>query len=166
MTGPPQFTHVAGYHASIVLKNILFKWPAKTRLTHIPRVTYTDPELATIGLTPEQAKEQYGQGQFQILSWPYSKNDRAVANRITSGMIKVILNKRGRIIGAAIVGAAAGELITPWVFAVQQKMHIAKMAQFIAPYPTLSEISKHVATSYFTNEKNHKKNTKISKNFK
>ena len=163
VTGPPQFTHLAGYHASIVLKNILFRWPAKTNLTHIPRVTYTDPELATIGLNAQQASEQIGKNRLHILSWPYKKNDRAVANKTSLGMIKVILNKRGRVIGAAIVGASAGELITPWILAVQYKMHIAKMAQFTAPYPTLSEISKHVATSYFTRKKIVEKIRRVTK---
>jgi len=148
VTGGYQFTHVAGYHASIVIQNALFRLPAKVSDKAIPWVTYTDPELAHVGLTEAAAKEQ-GQNA-SILSWSFEENDRAQAERVTDGKIKVVVSKRGKVLGATIVGAHAGELILPWVLAVSLGIKIKAMASAIAPYPTLSEVSKRAAGSYYT----------------
>ena len=147
--GGPQFTHVAGYHAGIVIKNALFRLPAKVDHSAVPRVTYTDPELAQVGLTEAEAKAAHG-ADMRVLRWPFAENDRAVAEGRTGGMIKVITTRKGRILGAGIVGAGAGDLIQPWILALGQKMKIGAMASMIAPYPTRGEISKRVAGSFFT----------------
>jgi pyruvate/2-oxoglutarate dehydrogenase complex dihydrolipoamide dehydrogenase (E3) component len=148
VAGGLQFTHVAGYHAGIVIRNALFNLPAKADHGAVPWVTYTDPELAHVGLT--QAQASAADPAAQAVSWPFKENDRAQAERSTDGFIKAVTGKGGVVIGATIVGRGAGELILPWVLAVKNKMKIGEMTSIIAPYPTLSEASKRVAGSYFT----------------
>jgi len=147
--GGYQFTHVAGYHAGIVISNALFKWPQKAKLDHVPWVTYTDPELAQAGLTETQAREKFGD-TIKVLKWSFAENDRAQAERETEGLIKVVTTTKGIILGAGIAGPRAGELIAPWVLAMEQGLKIGAMASTIAPYPTLGEISKRAAGSYYT----------------
>ncbi len=149
VAGPYQFTHMAGYHAGIVIRNALFKLPAKVDYRAVPWVTYTDPELAHVGMTETQAKADQP-GDMNVLRWPFHENDRAQAERETEGLIKVITSKRGRVLGATIVGPRAGELLMPWVMAVSGKQKIGTMAGLIAPYPTLGEVSKRAAGSYYT----------------
>ena len=149
VAGGYQFTHVAGYHGGIVLRNALFRLPAKANHDAVPWVTYTDPELAQVGLTDIQAKERLGDG-INVLRWGFAENDRASAERTGDGFAKVITDRKGRIIGATIVGAHAGELILPWVMAVSGKWKIGRMAGAMAPYPTLSEAGKRAAGSWYT----------------
>ncbi|MBK8174771.1 MAG: FAD-dependent oxidoreductase [Rhodospirillales bacterium] len=149
VAGGAQFTHLAAYHAGIVLRNALFRLPAKVDTGALPWVTYTDPELAHVGLTEEQARADYGPA-IRVLRSEFAENDRAQAERATEGLIKVVVSKRGHVLGATIVGAHAGELILPWVLAIGARLRIGTLAGMIAPYPTLSEISKRVAGSYYT----------------
>jgi pyruvate/2-oxoglutarate dehydrogenase complex dihydrolipoamide dehydrogenase (E3) component len=146
--GGYQFTHVANYHAGIVIRNVLFWLPAKANSPAVPWVTYTDPEIAHVGKTEAQAKKELNDN-IRVLRFAIHESDRAQAERETDGLIKVVTDKRGRVLGASIAGARAGELLLPWVIAVEQKQKIGKMASIIAPYPTLSEVSKRVAGSYF-----------------
>ncbi|MBO6544331.1 MAG: mercuric reductase [Alphaproteobacteria bacterium] len=148
VAGGLQFTHVAGYHAGIVIRNILFRLPAKADHSNIPWATYTDPELAHVGETEEQARAKHG--KIEVLRWPLAENDRAQAERNTRGMAKVITDTHGRILGASIVGPHAGDLLQPWVLAKSQGLKISAMAGMVAPYPTLGEISKRAAGSYYT----------------
>lgn len=148
-TGGPQFTHVAGYHAGIVVRQALFRLPARVDERAIPRVTYTDPELAQVGLTEAEARRRHGEG-IRVLTSAFADNDRARAEGDTEGMIKVLTTRRGRILGAGIVGRAAGELIQPWVLAINARLGIGAMASMIAPYPTYGEINKRAAGSFFT----------------
>ncbi|MDH3660529.1 MAG: FAD-dependent oxidoreductase [Alphaproteobacteria bacterium] len=148
VTGGYQFTHVAGYHAGIVIQNALFRLPAKVDYKALPWVTYTDPELAHVGLTEAEVDEKGLTAS--VLRWSFEENDRAQTERRTNGGIKVMVGKRGKVLGATIVGAHAGELILPWVLAINQGIKIKAMASVIAPYPTLSEVSKRAAGSYFT----------------
>lgn len=148
VAGGPLFTHIAGYHAGIVIRNALFRLPAKVDRRAIPWVTYTDPELAGVGLTEDAARRRFG--QVRVLRWPLAENDRARTARRTEGLIKVIATKRGRILGASIVGVHAGELIQPWVLAISRKLRISAMANIVVPYPTLGEINKRVAGSFYT----------------
>jgi pyruvate/2-oxoglutarate dehydrogenase complex dihydrolipoamide dehydrogenase (E3) component len=147
-TGGLQFTHVANYHAGIVIKRSLFRLPAKANNDMVPWVTYTEPELANVGLTEAQAKER--KLDYKVLRWPYHENDRAQAERETRGHVKVITSSKGVILGAGIVGHHAGELIQIWSLAVSQKMKIKAMTDFISPYPTLGEINKRAAYRYFS----------------
>ncbi len=149
VAGSYQFTHLAGYHAGIVLRNALFRLPAKVDTRALPWVTYTDPELAHVGLTEAHARAE-GRDDVRVLTSTFAENDRARAERATEGLIKVVVTKRGQVLGASIVGSHAGELILPWVLAVGQRMKIGTLAGVIAPYPTLSEISKRAAGSYYT----------------
>lgn len=148
VAGGFQFTHVAGYHAGIVIRNALFRLPAKVNYGAIPWVTYTDPELAHVGLSERVAREQHG--DVRVLRFAFSENDRAQAERRTSGQVKVITTKRGKILGASIVGAHAGELLQPWILSISQGLGIGAMAQMIAPYPTLGEINKRAAGQFYT----------------
>lgn len=147
--GGLQFTHVAGYHAGVIIKSALFRLPAKADHTKVPWVTYTSPELAHVGMTEEQARKEHGDG-IRILRWPFHENDRAQAERRTSGMIKAIATKKGHVLGASVVGPAAGEIILTWVMAMNAKVKIGTMASMIAPYPTFSEVTKRAAGSFYT----------------
>ena len=111
-------------------------------------MTFTDPELAHVGLTDEQARERHG--AIRVLRWPYHDNDRAQTERETRGHIKVVTDKKGSILGATIVGAAAGEQITAWTLAISQRLNIRAFAEIVMPYPTYSEIGKRAAISFFT----------------
>jgi len=145
--GGPQFTHVAGYHAGLLVRSLLFKVPAKVDLAALPWCTYTDPELAQAGLTEAAARERLS--KVTVAHWPLHDNDRAQAERRTRGMIKVV-TARGKIVGATIVAPHAGDLIWPWVLAISQKLKLSAMASAIAPYPTLGEMSKRAASAYYT----------------
>jgi pyruvate/2-oxoglutarate dehydrogenase complex dihydrolipoamide dehydrogenase (E3) component len=148
VAGPYQFTHMAGYHAGIVIRRALFRLPAKTDYRAVPWVTYTDPELAHVGLNEAEARARHT--KVQVLRAPFSDNDRARTEKRTEGEIKVIVGPGSRVLGATIVGAGAGDLLLPWCLMIQNKLKIGAMASVIAPYPTLSEISKRAAGSYFT----------------
>ncbi len=147
VAGGLQFTHVAGYQASLVVRSILFRLPIKNRTDHIPWVTFTAPELAHVGQTEAEARE--AGTDIDILRWPYAENDRAQAERKTTGLIKVIVTKKGKILGASILGAQAGEMINMWALAISQGMNVRAMTGYVAPYPTLSEIGRRAAVTYF-----------------
>lgn len=146
--GGLQFTHVAGYEAGIVIRNALFRLPAKASHDAVPRVTYTDPELAAVGLDEATARERHGD-RLEVRRFRYEDNDRARAERDTVGMVK-LMAVGGRPVGAAIVGAHAGELIQLLTLAIVQKIKISAIAGYISPYPTLGELNKRVAGSFFT----------------
>ncbi|MCX7353494.1 MAG: FAD-dependent oxidoreductase [Alphaproteobacteria bacterium] len=146
--GGYQFTHNAGYQAGIVIRNALFRLPAKVDTRAMPWVTYTALELAHVGLSEKDAKEKHG--AIRILRWSFAENDRAQAERATEGFVKAIVTKRGHILGATIVGARAGEMIQLWTLAIGQKLKIGAIANMIAPYPTFGEASKRAAGSFYT----------------
>ncbi|MEL6932956.1 MAG: FAD-dependent oxidoreductase, partial [Pseudomonadota bacterium] len=148
VAGGLQFTHVAGYHAGIIIRSALFGLPAKASYDHIPWATYTEPELAQIGLTEAQARKKHGSA-LEVVRFEYSDNDRAIAERKTDGLIKLMV-VGGRPIGASIAGAQAGELINLWALAIVNKMKMKQIAAMVAPYPTLGEINKRVVGAYFT----------------
>jgi pyruvate/2-oxoglutarate dehydrogenase complex dihydrolipoamide dehydrogenase (E3) component len=145
----PRFTHAAGAEAGVVIQNALFRLPAKVNWHALPWVTFTDPELAQVGMTHAQAMQKYGAEQVQILHWPFHENDRAQAEGRTHGFVKVVTNK-GRVVGATIVGPCAGELIQSWTLAITQKLGLGALARLIAPYPTFAEVNKRAAGSAYT----------------
>jgi pyruvate/2-oxoglutarate dehydrogenase complex dihydrolipoamide dehydrogenase (E3) component len=145
--GQPRFTHAANYHAGLVIRNALFRLSTRVEIAAVPRVLFTEPELAQAGLTEAQARQR--RLKIRILRWPYHDNDRAQAERTTHGHIKVITDKKGKILGATIVGAQAGEMIAMWSLAVVQGMNIRAMVDLVLPYPTFSEIGKRVAVDFF-----------------
>ena len=148
VAGLPHFTHAASYQAGIVIRNALFRLPAKVDYRALPWVTYTDPELAHIGMTEAEAREKYGD-KIRVLRSPFSELDRARTDGKTDGMIKIIADKRGRIFGVTILGNQAGELIHVWSLAMSQKLKLKAVASAIAPYPTLGEISKKAAGAFY-----------------
>jgi pyruvate/2-oxoglutarate dehydrogenase complex dihydrolipoamide dehydrogenase (E3) component len=147
--GGPQFTHVAGYHAAIVIRNALFRLPAKVDYRALPWVTYTEPELAQVGMTEADALRAHP-GDVEVLRWSFHENDRAQAERETHGLVKVMARRNGRVLGASIIGAHAGELIQSWGLAISGGLKLATIAGMIAPYPTLGEVNKRAAGSFFT----------------
>ncbi len=148
VAGGLQFTHVAGYHAGLIIRHLLFRLPVKNRSDIIPWVTYTDPELAHVGLSETQAKAKFGT-KMKVLRWKFEENDRAQAELKPEGLVKIILGPGSRIVGAGIVGAQAGELIAPLVLAISQKMKISAFANLVLPYPTLAEAIKRAAISNY-----------------
>ncbi|BCX19638.1 MAG: dihydrolipoamide dehydrogenase [Geminicoccaceae bacterium] len=147
-TGGPQFTHLAGWQAGQVLKTILFRLPAGGTPPALPRVTFTDPELASVGLLEAEARAQGL--EVRRLGWSFADNDRARAERSTIGRIEAVVGRRGRILGVSILGPHAGELLLPWVLAIERGLRIGALATTLAPYPTLSEVTKRVAGSWYT----------------
>lgn len=148
VAGRLQFTHVAGYHAGVVIRSMLLGLPSRARQDHIPWATYTDPELAQVGLTEAQAREKHGRA-LTVVRFPFHDNDRAIAEGKTRGLIKVMVVK-GRPVGASIAGAHAGELIAMWAMAIANKLKMSAIAGTVLPYPTLSEVNKRAAGAYFS----------------
>jgi len=145
--GGLQFTHAANYHAGLVIRNAVFRLPVSVNDDLVPRVTFTDPELAHAGLTEAQARERHK--KISVLRWPFHENDRAQAERDTHGHIKIITTPRGKILGATVVGTEAGEIITTWALAIAQGMNIRSMAGFVVPYPVRAEVGKRAAIGFF-----------------
>jgi pyruvate/2-oxoglutarate dehydrogenase complex dihydrolipoamide dehydrogenase (E3) component len=148
VVGPPRLTHAANVQAVQLVRHLLFRLPVKLIGEEIPRVTFTDPELAHVGLTDMQARERHG--TIRVLRWPYHENDRAQAEGETCGHIKVVTDQKGLILGATIVGAAAGEQIAAWTLAMNHGLNIRAFADLVVPYPTYSEIGKRAAITFFT----------------
>lgn len=147
VTPAPRFTHVANYHAGLVIRHALFRMPVRADYAAIPRVTFTDPELAQVGLTEAEARARHT--RVTTARADFAQNDRAVIERRGEGFAKLVLDSKGRILGATIVGAHAGELIQPWVMAISQRTKLSAMAAMTVAYPTLSEISKRAAGIHY-----------------
>ncbi len=148
VAGGPQFTHAAGYQAGVVLRNALFRIPARVDHRAVPRVTYTDPELAQVGLTEEEARTRHGD-RVRVHVAPFAGNDRARTERRTEGFVKAVFGPRGRILGATLVGAGAGEQVGLWCLALSRGMRAGHLAGLVLPYPTRSEAAKQAAGAYF-----------------
>ena len=144
--GPYKFTHVANYHAGLVIRSALFRLPVKVDTRAIPRVTYTDPEVAAVGMTEEEARA--ATTAFRILRWPVAENDRAQTERATAGHVKALVARNGRILGCAIAAPHAGELIAPWALAIANGLKVQDLANLVFPYPTLSEVTKRAAVEF------------------
>ncbi|WP_136657524.1 FAD-dependent oxidoreductase [Nitratireductor sp. XY-223] len=148
VAGGLQFTHVAGYHAGLVVQQILFRAPARENSGIVPWATYTDPELAHVGLGEEDARKRFG--DIHVLRWPYAENDRALAERKTDGLIKLVTDKKGRVVGVSIAGAGAGEMINMWALAIANKMRLSNVRGYVPPYPTMAEIGKRAVITYYS----------------
>ena len=147
VAGGPQFTHVAGYHAGIIIRNMMFKIPAKIAYQALPWVTYTDPELAQVGMSEQQARERYGE-KIRVVKAKFKENDRAQTESHIEGLAKLVTLKNGRVLGASIAGPHAGELIALWAFAISDNLKVKHVAGMIAPYPTYGEINKRLESEW------------------
>jgi pyruvate/2-oxoglutarate dehydrogenase complex dihydrolipoamide dehydrogenase (E3) component len=143
--GGPQFTHAAGYHAGLVIRNALFRQPVKVDYSTLPRVTYTDPEIAAVGLSEDEAFK--ADPKTTVLRWPFAENDRAQAERETHGFVKILMSSKGKALGVTIVGVRAGELLTPWILAMKNNLPVSAMTDLVIPYPTFSEASRRAAVT-------------------
>ncbi|MFH1622500.1 MAG: FAD-dependent oxidoreductase [Candidatus Omnitrophota bacterium] len=147
VVGHYQFSHMAEYQAIIAVGNALFPFKRKVDYSCVPWCTFTDPELAHLGLTEQEAKEKYG--NVKVFRSNYSENDRAVTDMEESGFVKVICDKKGNILGAHIVGANAGELIHEYVLAKTKGLKIGDLSSAIHVYPTLAQIVKRTGDQYY-----------------
>lgn len=143
-----QFTHVAGYHAGVIIRSMLFGLPSKAKAAHIPWVTYTSPELAQVGMNEAEAIAAHGNA-LEVIRFAFSGNDRAIATGQTTGLAKAMVVK-GRPVGVSIVGPGAGELINLWAMVLANGLKMSHVAAMVAPYPTMGEINKRLAGAYYT----------------
>lgn len=148
VTGKFQFTHAAGYEGGIVVSNAIFHLPRKADYTFLPWCTYTDPELASIGMNEAGAKE--AGIKYRVFTEVLANNDRSLAEGESAGKIKLLLDKNEKPIGVQILGPQAGELLNEWVAVLNGKVKLATLAAAMHPYPTLGEINKRVAGAYFS----------------
>ena len=147
VAGQGQFTHLAGYHAGVVIRAILFGLPSRTGAV-IPRVTYADPELAQVGLTEAEARARHGD-RLTVIRQPWQGSDRAQAEARTEGLLKLMV-AGGRPVGVSILGERAGELVGLWSLALAARVRLSAVAGLVLPYPTLGELSKRAAGAYFS----------------
>lgn len=148
VTGAYQFTHAAGYEGGIVLSNAVLHLPRKTDYTNLPWCTYTDPELASIGMNEKRAKA--AGIEYSVWTEEFRANDRSLAEGEETGKVKLILNSKEKPIGIQILGPQAGELIGEWVAIMNSGAKLSTIAAAVHPYPTLAEINKRVAGNFFS----------------
>ncbi|GGB57070.1 mercuric reductase [Roseibium aquae] len=148
VTGGLQFTHAAGYQAGLLIRALLFRLPVRYQPETMPWVTYTSPELGHVGLSEDAARSRYGR-KVRVLTADYAGNDRAQAEGLTCGRLKLVAGPGGRLLGADVVGAQAGELINLLSLAVSKKLTMKDLSGFVAPYPTLGELVRRAAISYY-----------------
>ncbi|MFZ4606974.1 MAG: dihydrolipoyl dehydrogenase family protein [Caulobacter sp.] len=147
--GRGQFTHLAGAHAGLFVRKALFAAPINADSLLVPRVTYTSPELAAVGLTEAQARAAHGD-DVRVLVQPFADNDRAQAEGDIRGFAKLIASRRGKILGVTLVGAHAGDHLPLWVLTMTTGLKLSQLTGMIAPYPTRGEINKRLAGQWFT----------------
>jgi pyruvate/2-oxoglutarate dehydrogenase complex dihydrolipoamide dehydrogenase (E3) component len=146
VNGGYQFTHAAGYEGGIVIANAVFRLPRKADYTYLPWCTYTDPELASIGMNEKAAQTQGI--DYAVWTEAFENNDRSLAEGERAGVVKMLLDEKEKPIGIQILGPHAGDLMSEWVAVLNGKMKLSTLASAVHPYPTLGEINKRVAGSY------------------
>jgi pyruvate/2-oxoglutarate dehydrogenase complex dihydrolipoamide dehydrogenase (E3) component len=146
VTGVYQFTHAAGYEGAIVLSNAIFRFPRRVNYMYLPWVTYTDPELACIGVNEKIAKARGI--RYTVWSEPFEDNDRSLAEGERIGKIKMLLDEREKPIGIQILGPHAGDLLSEWVAIMNGNIKLSTIASAVHPYPTLGEINRRVAGNF------------------
>jgi pyruvate/2-oxoglutarate dehydrogenase complex dihydrolipoamide dehydrogenase (E3) component len=149
--GGLQLTHVAEYQAGLVLRNALFGQQGRTRPEILPYAIYSDPEIAEVGLTEPQARTRL-RSRYKVTRLSFAENDRARTGRDTAGLVKMITDPSGAILGAGIVGPHAGEMIALFSFAIANKLSARHLTAFVAPYPTLSEIAQRIGVEFYRGE--------------
>lgn len=145
--GHYQFTHTAEYQAGIVLASVLFRMPSKTDYRVIPRVVFTDPEVASVGITEREA---LARGiRHQVLEFSMADIDRAVTDDAQAGTARILLSKR-RIIGASLIGAHAGELIHELALAMQVNARARDISNLVHAYPTFAQIHRRAMNTAYS----------------
>ncbi|MBI5562318.1 MAG: FAD-dependent oxidoreductase [Deltaproteobacteria bacterium] len=146
--GGPAFTHVAEYQAGVALANALFPFALRSvDYTVVPRVTFTDPELAAVGLTEAEARERHG--SVRVYRYDFKDVDRAVIDGNAKGMVKVVCGRRERILGAHILGPHAGELIHEYALAMRAGIPATEISKTIHAYPTLAQSVKRACDEHY-----------------
>ena len=148
VTGEYQFTHAAGYEGGIVLSNAIFHLPRQVDYTFLPWCTYTDPELASIGMN-ERAATAAGI-RYSVWTEEFKDNDRSLAEGEQVGKIKMILDEKEKPVGVQILGSRAGDLVSEWVAVLNGGVKLSTLASAVHPYPTLGEINKKVAGTFLS----------------
>lgn len=148
ISGGYQFTHAAGYEGGIVVSNAIFHLPRKTDYTYLPWCTYTDPELGSIGMNEKTAAA--AGIKYAVITEAFQDNDRSLAEGAPTGKIKLILDEKEKPIGVQIFGPHAGDLISEWVAVLNGKVKLSTLASAVHPYPTIGEINKRVAGTFFS----------------
>jgi pyruvate/2-oxoglutarate dehydrogenase complex dihydrolipoamide dehydrogenase (E3) component len=142
------FTHAGGYEGGVVVSNAVFHLPRKADYTFMPWCTYTEPELANIGMNERRAKE--AGIEYTVWTEEFSTNDRSLAEGETTGLVKMLMDEKGKPVGIQILGPEAGNLVSEWVAVMNGNVKLSKLAGAIHPYPTLGEINKKVTSNYFS----------------
>ena len=145
--GGSSSSHAASLQASLVIRSALFRMPVRFDPVLLPRVTFTDPEIAAVGLSEEEARAKYG--RIRLSRFPLGETDRARAEARTEGLVKLVAKPNGRLLGAAVAGDGAGEMIGLWALALKARMNLAQIAGLTLPYPTLSEASRRAALDFY-----------------
>jgi pyruvate/2-oxoglutarate dehydrogenase complex dihydrolipoamide dehydrogenase (E3) component len=148
VTGEYQFTHAAGYEGGVVITNAIFHLPRKVDYTYLPWCTYTHPALASIGMN--EARARAAGVPFSVWEEEFRNNDRSLAEGEEVGKVKMILDEKERPIGVQIFGPDAGDLVSEWVAVMNGKVKLSTIAGAVHPYPTLGEINKRVAGTFFS----------------
>jgi pyruvate/2-oxoglutarate dehydrogenase complex dihydrolipoamide dehydrogenase (E3) component len=147
-TGSYQFTHAAGYEGGIVLSNAILHLPRKADYTYMPWCTYTDPELASIGMNEKRAAA--AGIHYSVWTEEFRSIDRSLADGDEAGRIKLLLDEKEKPIGIQMLGPRAGDLLGEWVAVMNGKVRLSTLASSVYPYPTLAEINKKVAGNLFS----------------
>ena len=148
VSGGFQFTHAAGYEGGIVVSNAIFRLPRKADYTYLPWCTYTDPELASIGMNEKTAASKGL--DYTVWMEEFKDNDRSLAEDETTGSVKMILDAKEKPLGVQILGPRAGDLLSEWVAILNGKVKLSTLAAAVHPYPTMGEINKRVAGNFFS----------------
>ncbi len=148
INGGYQFTHAAGYEGGIVVSNAIFRLPRKVDYTFLPWCTYTDPPLGSIGMNEGSAGK--AGINYDVWTEEFKDNDRSLAEGESIGRIKMILNEKEKPIGVQILGPHAGDLLAEWVAVLNGKVKLSTLAAAVHPYPTIGEINKKVAGTFFS----------------
>lgn len=149
VAGRGQFTHLAGAHAALFVRRAVFGLPVNADDLQVPRVTYADPELASIGLGEAAARERHGD-EVRVEVFPFKENDRAVAETDIRGFGKLITTRKGKVLGVTLVGRHAGDHIHLWSLVMSAGLKLSQLTGMIAPYPTRGEVSKRLAGQWYT----------------
>lgn len=148
IAGKGQLTHLAGWHGSVIVRNLYFGLPTKQSSSVIPAAVYTDPVIASAGLTEADARDQHG-GSIKIAHWGFDDNDRALSEGRARGGVKLVIGKGGKLLGAHAAGDRADDLIQIPAAVIQRGGKVSELTSVVAPYPTRGEIWKRAAGSYY-----------------